>query len=354
MTRSSSPYRLPTRADVARYAGVSEAVVSYVMNGGPRPVAPETAERVRAAIDVLGYRPNLSARALKRGSTEMLGIILSDISNPLFAEFALQIEMAALAHGHAVLMTNSLGDTVTERSLIEDLMSRQVAGLLLASTRSRPDGIDKAVRFGIPTTVIDCTGPIPGHSSLGPDTVGGTKLVLEHLIEVHQPRSIGLVAGEGGNKDLRQRSWQEATRAAGLPDGPKIRVPFSRDGGYVGGLRLLDTKNPPGAIFASSDLQAVGVLRAARELGVSVPEDLALVAFDGTKEAEFCCPPLTVSRQPLRDMAIDAVNSVLARDPGPPSHRSYPMELIIGQSCGCSGNQSTDHARSDLKLGDGQ
>src|SRR5688500_14635403 len=118
MSRSPSPYRLPTRADVARYAGVSEAVVSYVINGGPRPVAPQTAERVRAAIDVLGYRPNLSARALKRGSAQMLGLILSDTSNPLFAEFALQIEMAAFAHGHVVLMTNSLGDAVRERRLL--------------------------------------------------------------------------------------------------------------------------------------------------------------------------------------------------------------------------------------------
>ena len=339
MSRGPSPHRLPTRADVARYAGVSDAVVSYVVNSGPRPVAAETAERVRAAIDVLGYRPNLSARALKRGSAQMLGLILSDISNPLFAEFALQIEMAAFAHGHVVLMTNSLGDTITERRLLEDLMSRQVAGLLLASTRSRPDGIDKAVRFGIPTTVIDCTGPIPGHSSLGPDTVGGTTLVVEHLIEVHRPHTIGMVAGEGGDEDLRERGWQQATRAAGLPDGPRIRVPFTREGGYLGGRRLLDTRNPPDAIFAASDLQAVGVLRAAHELGVKVPDDLAVVTFDGTKEAEFCWPSLTASRQPLREMAVDAVNTVLARNPAPPAHRSYPMELVIGQSCGCSGNQ---------------
>ena len=91
MAPDSSPHHLPTRADVARYAGVSDALVSYVMNGGPRPVAPETAERVRAAIDVLGYRPNLSARALKRGSNQLLGIMLAP---------AHRISTTAPRHGH--------------------------------------------------------------------------------------------------------------------------------------------------------------------------------------------------------------------------------------------------------------
>ena len=93
-----------TRADVARYAGVSTAVVSYVINNGPKPVALATADRVRRAIDVLGYRPNLSARALRSGLTRMLALVVSDISNPFFADYALQIQMEADKRGYALLM----------------------------------------------------------------------------------------------------------------------------------------------------------------------------------------------------------------------------------------------------------
>lgn len=98
-----------TRADVARFAGVSTAVVSYVVSGG-RPVAPRTAARVREAVDILGYRPNLSARALRKGSTEMLGLILSDSTNPYFAEFAREIEIVAAERGYALLTANAHGD----------------------------------------------------------------------------------------------------------------------------------------------------------------------------------------------------------------------------------------------------
>src|SRR4249919_1103656 len=101
--------RPPTRADVARYAGVSTAVVSYVVNDGPRRVAPETAARVRAAIEILKYRPNVNARALKKGSTEMLGVVLPDITNPFFAEYARAIEIAAAAHGYVLVVANSNG-----------------------------------------------------------------------------------------------------------------------------------------------------------------------------------------------------------------------------------------------------
>ena len=102
--------RPATRADVARYAGVSTAVVSYVINDGPRRVAPETAARVRAAIEILRYRPNLNARALKKGSTEMLGVVLSDITNPFFAEYARALEVAAAAHGYVLVVANSDAD----------------------------------------------------------------------------------------------------------------------------------------------------------------------------------------------------------------------------------------------------
>ena len=113
-----------TRADVARYAGVSTAVVSYVMNDGPKPVAAATAARVRRAIEVLGYRPNLSARALRSGSTRMLALVVSDISNPFFADYALQVQAEAGSRGYAVLMANAHGDPAMESQIVDDLIDR--------------------------------------------------------------------------------------------------------------------------------------------------------------------------------------------------------------------------------------
>ena len=159
---------------------------------------------------------------------------------------------------------------------------------------------------------------------------------VEHLVEVHEHRAVGLVAGGVGSAsaDPREQGWRQALTSAGLEPGPFARVDWSREGGYEGGHRLLSLSNPPTAIFASSDLQAVGLLRAAHERGLRVPEDLAVIAFDGTKESEFCWPPLTVIAQPIQEMARTAVRLVLDPD-RPQTYERFVGQLVIRQSCGC-------------------
>jgi LacI family transcriptional regulator len=327
--------RAVTRADVARYAGVSTAVVSYVVNGGPRPVAAATAARVREAVQLLGYRPNVSARALRRGATQMLGLVVSDSTNPFFAEFGQEIEIAAAARGYALMMVNSHGDGGAERRSVEDLVGRQVDGLLVGSIWGRPD-LELRHRLSVPTVWIDASGPVPGYPSLGTASLEGSEHAVRHLVEVHGHESVGLVVGTADRPpaDPRERGWQQALRAAGLPDGPIARGAWSREGGLEAGRRLLAARNPPPAVFVGSDLQAVGVLRAAHERGLRIPEDLAVVAFDGTKESAFCWPPLSAIRQPVAEMARTAVATVL--DPAaPPSYRRFQPELVLRASCGC-------------------
>jgi LacI family transcriptional regulator len=333
---SSLPARPVTRADVARYAGVSSAVVSYVINNGPKPVAESTAARVRAAIDLLGYRPNVIARALRGGSTRVLGLVVSDISNPFFTEFALQIEAEAGARGYALMMANSHADAENELRVVADLFSRQVDGLILASVDALSPRLRRLKGAGPRVVIIDCPIPVPGHLSIGSDAASGSRALVSHLIEVHQQPSIALVIGEGvAGADQREFGWQQATRAAGLPDGPLARAAFSREGGYVAAKRLLDTRNPPSAIFASSDLQAVGAIRAIREQRLRIPQDVAVVSFDATKESEFTWPPLTAARQPVGEMAVAAVTSLLSASPSAAGHQMFEMDLVIRQSCGC-------------------
>ena len=334
--KNSSPDGAVTRADVARYAGVSTAVVSYVMNGGPRNVAPDTAARVREAIALLDYRPNVHAQALRRGTTEMIGLVLSDPTNPFFVEFVAAITEAAFEYGRAVVIASARVRPDTEMTLIDDLVRRQVDGLIVASIFGRPDFALRQSARSTPIVFIDAPGEVPGHASIGTDSIRGAALAVEHLALVHHHKMVGLVVGgmDSPSGDPREQGWQQALRAAELPDGPIARVDWSREGGYQGGHRLLSSSSPPTAIFASSDLQAVGLLRAAHERGLRVPEDLAVIGFDGTKESEFSWPPLTVVAQPIQQMAATAIQLVLDEQ-RPQGYTPFVGELVVRQSCGC-------------------
>lgn len=331
-----STTRTVTRADVAKLAGVSTAVVSYVVNGGPRPVAEATAVRVRDAIDVLGYRPNATARALKLGTTGVLGLVVPDSSNPFYAELALEVERAASARGLALLMASSNADLELEQRLIEDLLARQVDGLLVSGTAGAVVPSRMAtVRPSGPIVFLDCPIPLAGFTTLCSDAFHGGQLLTEHLLQEHHHESVALVMGTSteGWRDNRELGWSAALQAAGAKPGAVVRVAFTRQGGYEAGRELLARADRPSAVFASSDLQAVGLLRAAHELGLNVPGDLAVVAYDGTQEAAFCWPPLTCARQ--RISAIADAGVVAVADRAEPEHRVFDVEFVVRHSCGC-------------------
>lgn len=313
-----------TRNDVADYAGVSTAVVSYVVNEGPRKVAPETRDRVLEAIRVLGYRPNATARALRMGTTRTFGLITPDGGNPLFAELAKAIDREAAARGFVVLQTSADGDPATENAKIAELVARQVSGLVLVAPTADPALEDVEV------PVIAINRVLPATGSVRPAYREGARRGVEHLIS-HGHRRIGLVIGGAGHPE-RELGWGDALAAAGLPEGPIARTTFSRGGGYRAGQTLLHDR--PTAIFASSDLQAIGVLRALHEAGARVPEDVALVAFDGTRETEYTWPPLTVVRQPVEELARQAVSRLIEGEDSTEA-LTVPTELVLRRSCGC-------------------
>ncbi len=343
------PRRRVTRAEVARLAGVSTAVVSYVLNNGPRPVAEQTAMRVREAMKLLDYRPNSSARALRRGTTEILGLIVADSLNPFFTEYTSELVRAAAATGQRLLVADSCHDASTEE-LVEELVARQVDGLLLASDTARSDPSFWAHARGVPLVLIDCPGPVPGRLTVGSTAEQGAYELVAHLIDVHGFRRIGIIVGESGygHPDPRDVGWQHALRTARLPLGPTVHVPFSREGGYAGGLELLALDPRPEAIFATSDQLAIGLLRAIHEQGLRIPEDVAVVAFDGTMESEYCWPPLTVARQPLAQMAAAAMDLVRLPLDSEGRHVELKTDVVIRSSCGCpyqpAGRNASDPA----------
>lgn len=328
--------RAVTRDDVARQAGVSSAVVSYVVNNGPKPVAPKTAARVREAIELLDYRPNPSAKALRKGRTDIIGLVLSDADNPYYIEYASAIGAEAYQRGRALMIATARHDLVTENRLVDDLLNRQVDGIIAASVSQRPDETFRRSFRLPPVVLLDASAPVPGFAAVGLDGARAARLAVEHLVDVHGHRRIGLALGDAGHdlEDPRAHGWRQALHSAGLPEGPVARVPWTRDGGYEAGRLLLDAADPPTAVFACSDLLAVGLLRAGHERGLALPGDLAVVSFDGTKEAEYSWPPLTVVAQPIAEMARAAVS--LALDPDRPTpYTQFEGTLVVRRSCGC-------------------
>lgn len=336
MANSPTPRRSGvTRQDVADLAGVSSAVVSYVVNSGPRNVAPATRERVLDAINELQYRPNATARALKRGASEIIGLVISDNTNPYFAEFARAIERVAASRGLSVIFINSGEVHEQETELVNKLLSHQVDGLLWASNDDHPD-VSTAQADGISLVLLDRARPMPGVTSLGVDFRQASRVAVEHLIG-HGHENIALICGsaEGASTTDRRAGWSDALEAAGLAKGPIVYEQFTREGGYAAGKSLLAMDVPPTAVYATSDLQAVGLLRALHEQGVRVPEDVAVVAFDGSVESEFTWPPLTAMHQPVIEMARTALNALSSQKTHGAKHTLFVADLVIRQSCGC-------------------
>lgn len=331
-----SPKRVAvTRADVARHAGVSPAVVSYVLNDSERPVSSESRARVLEAIRILGYRPNAVARALRRGTTRTIGLLLPDSSNPLFAELSREIEFEATRAGYALILANSRGEAELEIHQLQNLIDRQVDGLVIISASAMGPRAEQIASLGVPCVVLDRAEPLPGVSTAGVDFERGSEMAVTHLLS-HGHISVAAMLGDDGSSSTiaRERGWARALRAAGASEGPTVRVPFTRAGGYQGGLALLRRESRPSAVFVSSDLQAVGLLKAAHELGIDVPRELAVIAFDGSLECEYTWPPLTVIRQPIEALAEMAVRAVVSETPS--DHVSLEPRLIVRASCGCA------------------
>jgi len=330
-----------TRDDVARRAGTSAAVVSYVLNDGPRPVAAATRQRVLDAVKELGYRPNAIARALSERRSRALGLVVSDISNPFIGELAGSIEREAFERGYTVLLGNTMVDEERERRYLRHFIDRQADGLLIVPVGMDQSMIDELNTGTIPVVVLD--RPVPGltATSFLADNEVGAALATTHLLD-HGHVSIACLGGpeQLAPTTARIAGWARTVRGAGLAPSlcPLARGTVRRRAGYEVALELLGRSPRPTAIFATTDEQGIGVLRAAADLGLRIPDDLAVVSFDGIAQGAFCVPRLTTVRQPIASMGHAAVDAVLAQVGAPrprPTLTTFPVELVKRGSCGC-------------------
>lgn len=331
---------MATRLDVARLAGTSPALVSYVLNGGPRKVAPVTEARIRAAIEELDYRPNRVARSLRTRRTHTLGIIVPDSANPYFAELANAVEDAASAAGYAVLIGNSAEHPTREQRYLAAFADQQVDGLFLVPSVAHATGEPVALPK-LPIVLLDRIIDGVDAPVVAVDNFEAARLAVRHLLD-HGLTALACVAGPEGVRPAEGRveGFRRAVADAGLVVDERrvVRAAFGLEAGYEAARSLVrGADRRPDAIFVASDEQGIGVLKALEHAGIDCPGDIAVVSFDGIASTRYTSPALTTMAQPFVTMGERAVQTMLALIDGEDvtSPQGLSAVLVTRDSCGC-------------------
>jgi LacI family transcriptional regulator len=336
--------------DIAAHAGVSKATVSRVVNNDPN-VAPELRTRVLKAIQELGYQPNRAAQRLRAGSSDVIGLMVSDIQNPFFTSVVGGVEEMAYAHQMSILLCNTNEDYSRQQMYFDVLQAEQVAGLILVPTPlTDAKSFRRLTQANIPTILLDRRIDGLDTDAVVVDNARGAYLAVKHLIELGHSRiaMIAISATLTTGRE-RQQGYYDAMNEAGLPIEArliKVGAPTGdsrEDDGYHLTRELMQAPNPPGALFVSNNMITLGTLRALRELNIRVPQDLAVVSFDDMPWSAELCPPLTAIAQPTYDLGREAVHLLIRRlaEPKAP-YRTVTLQtrLIVRESSGATLRQA--------------
>lgn len=300
-----------TIAEIAESLGVSAPTVSKVLNGRPD-VSPETRARVNESLMRHNYRRSVSPTSRKSG---LLELVFRSMDNMWAHEIMLGVEEAAAARHLGVVVSELRGAHRPPQRWLDDVMSRRPVGVILALSTLEDDQRERLLTRSIPFVVVDTEGqPPPGVPTVGSTNWDGGLAATRHLLGLGH-RRIGVISGPPDVLCSRARvdGYRSAHDEAGTtPDPALVRWgDFTAEGGFQHATALLALDDPPTAIFAGSDHQALGVQRAARDAGLRIPQDLSIVGYDDLPLAAWLSPPLTTVRQPLREMAALATRMVL-------------------------------------------
>jgi LacI family transcriptional regulator len=291
---------MATIKDVAEAANVSLSTVSHVLNG-TRPVLPQTAARVKAAMAQLGYVPNNVAQSLKNKKTRTVGMILSSTSNPLFGQVLHGIEEECFRHGYSLILCNTQDTTDRYESYLRTLLQKRVDALILMTTgRCVPD-IDLLANFADVPKVAVFARTTGADLFIGDNSYVGGRLAAEYLIRTGA-RRLGCIQGDEKHalSKARLKGYREAAHEAGIEilDHDVQEGDWSMDGGFRAMNVLLGRLgNMPDAIFAMNDMMAIGALSAAHRRGVKVPENVSMLGYDGIQYAQYSVPALSTLGQ---------------------------------------------------------
>jgi LacI family transcriptional regulator len=331
---------MATIRDVAKRAGVAPITVSRVINNSGY-VNEQTRARVEAAIADLGYVPNVLARSLRSRRTDTLGLILTDISNPFWTTVARGVEDAASDAGFNVILCNTDESEVEQDKYLHVLVQKQVDGVLLVPARSAVEPIKFIQSQNTSVVVLDRRIPNSQTDVVRCDSEGGAYQLTCLLLSLGH-RRIAMLSGPRGVSTAEDRvaGYRRALKEAGLDvDSAMVYYgEFSLESGYDMTLQVLARTPRPSALFASNNFIAIGALRALRDTGLRVPEDLALVGFDDLPADLVVDPFLTVAAQPAYEMGRQATELLLARlsEKAPAAYQEIvlPTEIVVRESSG--------------------
>ncbi len=332
----------PTIGDVARRAGVSRATVSRVLNEYPH-VRPQVRADVQRAIRALRYRPDQVARSLARRETQTLGLVVADITNPFYAETARAIVETARGHGYNVILCNTDNLPRLQEEYVEVLRQRRVDGIIFGSVFLRDQVVEGLVQAGYPCVMYNRRLRSGCGNYIVLDNVRASRDLTRHLLRLGH-RRIGFIAGlpETSTAADRLRGYREALRSAGLPVDPHFVRPgaFKAEMAQRAAQELLKLRRRPTAIVAGNDLMALGVIHAAGEMGLKVPEDIAVVGFDDIQIAAHREIQLTTMAQQKTEMGRLVATWMLEiiRDPRrfarQPVQQILAPTLVVRRTCG--------------------
>lgn len=334
-----------TLDEIAKLAGVSRATVSRVVNNYPH-ITPEVRERVQAIIVKTGYHPNLIARSLASDRTGIIGLMIPSTSGMIFSDPFYPSLISGITQA-----TNKLNLTLTlflfhskdeeSRTISSILNTGLVDGLILTSDRKEDSFVPRFAARNIPFVLIGRSESNIPITYVDTNNIQGGYVGVQHLIRLGRKRIALIGSHENTAGDDRQTGYMNALQANGIEvDTDLIDYgDYSLESGYEAMKRLL--KANPDAVFSTSDTMAFGALRAIREAGLRVPQDISVVGFDDLPPAVQAEPQLTTLRHPIQDLgkrAVELLHRMIGSKNAPIEHTVFPVELIIRSSCGAGSN----------------
>lgn len=292
--------------EVAKKAGVSVATVSRVLNH-PENVAEDTKKKVLDVMNESDYTPNWFARGLNFNKTNTIGLMIPNILNPGYMEIAKGVEDVAHQKDYTTLLCNVENDQAKERKYTNSLIARKVDGIVLVSSHLENKDVEHIKKQGIPVVLIGENTNIEEIPVVRIDCTTGAYKAVRHLIE-NGYRDIAVISGTTPEKENERKleGYRIALTEEALPEIEEyiVRVPNTVEGGYIAAKKIVDLKNRPRAIFATSDLLAYGAIDAMKDCGVRVPEEIAIVGFDNLRMSNLLEPKLTTIEKPMHKMGV--------------------------------------------------
>ncbi|MFC9979207.1 LacI family DNA-binding transcriptional regulator [Gordonia sp. NPDC127522] len=345
----------PTLADVAQQAGTSTAVVSYVINNGPRPVSASLRAKVIRAINELDYRPDRRAQALRRQRRwQQIGLLVPDVTLPLFGEFVGSLERHARARERLTMIGNTGYDPAREAEFVTSFIEAGIDGLIVVGASDASHTEELCDRARIPVVWMhNVRGAIQDVDIVGVDHVKAGELAIDHLAKTHQCADVAFVGGFSdtdvvhGDRETVHQRFRGAT--AGGAAISHIHTDLTADDAYLQVRSFLKTAAVPAGVIVGTHAQTAATTRALFDHGLRIPEDVKVVGFDGN-QARYGQYNVTSIQQPIDTIADHALDRLLAPTPQIEILSPKPKPLLhIGNTCGCQHKAGTGDRRGRVE-----